>query len=146
MGNKVKRKTDRFVQFTRITSNTNYRDTKGIIKQFNESVRSYKRFVDVFNAGDEELAASKLHKAATELYMCCEWSLKNYLYKRYDAQLAAGEISQKERTDRIDDLSKGTTKLFVLLNELYRIADPAPISVGIDKRILLRNASINVNN
>lgn len=39
-----------------------------------KSVRNYKRFSEVYSAGDEVLASSKLHDAGTNLYMCYEWA------------------------------------------------------------------------
>ena len=72
-----------YQRFMLRNNNINYLDKSKIIQQFNSSISLYKRFASVLEAGDDELAAKKLHDAGTSLYQCVEWSLKNYLYKRY---------------------------------------------------------------
>lgn len=145
MKKSVKKKTDKFIQFKNRTNSVNYRDKKAIIAQFNKSVREYKRFSEVFSGGDEELAASKLHNAGTDLYMCCEWALKNYLYRKYDAQFAAHEIPSHSREYKINQLSSREATLEYLLNELEDFGIPPMDTIGIDSQKIIRNAKV-VNN
>ncbi len=123
----------------------NYRDEKVVIEQFNKSVREYKRFSEVFRGGDEELASSKLHDAGTDLYMCCEWALKNYLYRKYDEQLAAHEIPSQTREYKVNQLSAKTATIQYLLNELENIGIPSINTIGIDSKKIIKNAQV-VNN
>lgn len=145
MKKSVKKKADRYVQFRNKTNSTNYRDKKVIIDQFNKSVREYKRFSEVYSGGDEELASSKLHDAGTDLYMCCEWALKNYLYRRYDEQLVAHEIPSQLREYKVNQLSAKTATIAFLLNELGDIGAPSTVVSGIDRQKIIRNANV-VNN
>lgn len=141
----VKRKTDKFIQFRNRTNSVNYRDKRAIIDQFNKSVREYKRFLEVYSGGDEELASSKLHNAGTNLYMCCEWALKNYLYRKYDEQLEAHEIPAHSREYKVNQLSTKTATIEYLLNELEDVGIPSMNTIGIDSEKIIRNAKV-VNN
>lgn len=145
MKKRVKKKTDRYIQFRNRTNSINYRDKKAIINQFNKSVREYKRFSEVYSGGDEELASSKLRDAGTDLYMCCEWALKNYLYRKYDSQLVAHEISSRSREDKVNKLSTKTANIKYLLNELEDIGVPPIETIGIDSQKIIGNAKV-VNN
>ncbi len=145
MKKSVKKKTDRYVQFRNRTNSANYRDKKAIMAQFNKSVREYKRFSEVYSGGDEELACSKLHDAGTDLYMCCEWALKNYLYRRYDEQFAAHEISSHSREYKVDQLSAKTATISFLLDALEDVGIPSIVTTGIDGQKIIKNAQI-VNN
>lgn len=141
----VKKKTDKFIQFRNKTNSVNYRDKRAIIDQFNKSVREYKRFFEVYSGGDEELASSKLHNAGTNLYMCCEWALKNYLYRRYDEQLETHEIPAHSREYKVNQLSTKTATIEYLLNELEDVGIPSMNTIGIDSEKIIRNAKV-VNN
>lgn len=99
----------------------------------------------MFSGGDEELAASKLHNAGTDLYMCCEWALKNYLYRKYDAQFVAHEIPSHSREYKINQLSAREATLEYLLNELEDFGIPPMDTIGIDSQKIIRNAKV-VNN
>lgn len=145
MKKSIKKKTDRYVQFMNRKNYVNYRDEKVVIEQFNKSVREYKRFSEVFRGGDEELASSKLHDAGTDLYMCCEWALKNYLYRKYDEQLAAHEIPSQTREYKVNQLSAKTATIQYLLNELENIGIPSINTIGIDSKKIIKNAQV-VNN
>ena len=145
MKKSVKRKTDKFIQFRNRTNSVNYRDKRAIIDQFNKSVREYKRFLEVYSGGDEELASSKLHNAGTNLYMCCEWALKNYLYRKYDEQLEAHEIPAHSREYKVNQLSTKTATIEYLLNELEDVGIPSMNTIGIDSEKIIRNAKV-VNN
>lgn len=145
MKKSVKKKTDRYVQFKNRTNSINYRDTKAIIDQFNKSVREYKRFSEVYIGGDEELASSKLRDAGTDLYMCCEWALKNYLYRKYDEQLSAHEIPLHSREYKVNKLSSRTATIEYLLNELKDIGFPPTVTIGVDSQKIIGNAKA-VNN
>lgn len=145
MKKSVKKKTDRFVQFRNRTNSVNYRDKKAIIDQFNKSVREYKRFSEVYSGGDEELASSKLLDAGTDLYMCCEWALKNYLYRKYDEQLAAHEIPSHSREYKVNQLSTKTATIEYLLNELEDVGVPPTDTISVDSQKIIRNAKV-VNN
>lgn len=128
-----------------MTNSINYRDKKAIIDQFNKSVREYKRFSEVYNGGDEELASSKLHEAGIDLYLCCEWALKNYLYSRYDEQLATQEITSHLREYKVNQLSSKVANIKYLMDELGNtgIAPKDTICFNSDK--IINNAKV-VNN
>lgn len=145
MKKSVKKKADRFNQFQYRVNSINYRNKKVVIEQFNKSVREYKRFTEVFDAGDEELASSKLHDAGTSLYMCCEWAVKNYLYRRYDELLAAHEIEKSFREDKINKLSKKDATIKYLLSELEAFGVPATSAIGVNTDKIVQNAGV-VNN
>ena len=145
MKKSVKKKTDKFVQFRSKTNSVNYRDKKAIIDQFNKSVREYKRFSEVYSGGDEELASSKLHDAGTNLYMCCEWALKNYLYRKYDEQLEAHEIPSHSREYKVNQLSAKTATIEYLLKELEDFGVPSTDYIGVDSQKIIRNARV-INN
>lgn len=141
----TKKKTNKYLQFSRKTNNVNYRDQRAIINQFNKSIREYKRFIEIYSGGDEELASSKLHDAGTTLYMCCEWALKNYLARRYNEQFESHALSSQMRDYKIEQLSDQTTTLKVLLDELENIAVPPFIDTGIKSQKITKNAK-DVNN
>ena len=145
MKKSVKKKADRYTQFKLHSNSVNYRDIKAVIDQFNKSVREYKRFSEVLSGGDEELAASKLRDAGTDLYTCCEWAIKNYLHRRYDEKLRAQEISSHEKECKINWISSRDATIMSLLDELETIGSPKLSVAGIDKRKIVRNAS-GINN
>ena len=145
MRKSIKRKTDRYVKFRNSTNSVNYREKKAIIDQFNKSVRNFRRFEEVYSGGDEELASEKLHDAGTDLYMCCEWALKNYLYRKYDEQLSTHIIPQHVRNYKVDQLSAKNSNLGYLLDELEDIAEPNPVLAGINRDKIIKNAPV-VNN
>lgn len=145
MKKSVKKKADRYTQFKLRSNSVNYRDTKAVIDQFNKSVREYKRFSEVLSGGDEELASSKLRDAGTDLYTCCEWALKNYLYRRYDERLATHEIPSHAREYKVNWLSSKDATIMSLLKELADIGSPDPSIAGIDGRKIVNNAAV-VNN
>lgn len=145
MKKSVKRKAEKYNQFILSTNGINYRDKKAVIDQFNKSVREYKRFCDVLSGGDEDLASKKLRDAGTDLYTCCEWALKNYLYKRYDEKLKSGEITKHEREYKVGRLSSRKATIMMLLDELKILASPSVSSNGIDCQKILSNAK-EVNN
>lgn len=145
MKKNIKKKTDRFIQFRNTANSVNYRDKTAIINQFNKSVMEYKRFIEVYSGGDEELASAKLHNAGTDLYMCCEWALKNYIYRRYDEQLDIHEISSQDREQKINELSSRKATIKHLLDELKDVGVPSVITFGIDCQKILENARM-VNN
>ena len=140
-----RKKMDKFINFMNNTSDSNYRDKVVIINQFNKSVRKYKRFDEIYNAGDEELSSSALHEAGTMLYMCCEWALKNYLHSRYEKQYLLNEITKNVKERYIDILSTKTANLKYLLDELKKAADPKIALTDINCMLILNNAKI-VNN
>ena len=141
----MKKKADRYTQFKLHSNSVNYRDIKAVIDQFNKSVREYKRFSEVLSGGDEELAASKLRDAGTDLYTCCEWAIKNYLHRRYDEKLRAQEISSHEKECKINWISSRDATIMSLLDELEEIGSPELSAAGIDKRKIVWNAS-GINN
>ena len=91
------KKSQRFSRFIASANSVNYRNDAIIVEKFNESVRKYKRFLDINAAGDEEIASEKLRDAGTDLYQSCEWSLKNYLYKIAVLRFENGEITAEEK-------------------------------------------------
>ena len=145
MKKSIKKKADKYTQFKLRSNSINYRDTKAVIDQFNKSVREYKRFSEVLAGGDEELASSKLRDAGTDLYTCCEWALKNYLYRRYDERLAAREIPSQAREYKVSWLSSKDATIMSLLDELKDIGIPDPYSVEINDRKIVSNAAV-INN
>lgn len=141
----MKKKSQKFREFIMSSNAVNYRDAGIIIEHFNSSVRFYKRFEDVYAAGDEELAAEKLRGAGTYLYQTCEWSLKNYLSRRYDEMYRNCEMTVDEKIKKTDDLSKKNCNLYMLLNEFKEKSIPFYDSVGINCEDILKNA-FTINN
>lgn len=121
-------------------NNINYLDKSKIIQQFNSSISLYKRFASVLEAGDDELAAKKLHDAGTSLYQCVEWSLKNYLYKRYQELEAEALIGRAEKNSRIEQLNGRNSKLNYLLEEFKINSKPTYNSFGINTGVIEENA------
>lgn len=101
--------------------------------------------MEVYSGGDEELASSKLRDAGTDLYMCCEWALKNYLYRKYDEQLDAHEIPSHLREYKVNQLSAKTATMQYLLNELEDVGTLPTDTIGVDSQKIIRNAK-EVNN
>lgn len=64
----MRKKSQKFSRFIASANCINYRNDAIIVEKFNESVRKYKRFVDINAAGDEALASEKLREAGTDLY------------------------------------------------------------------------------
>ncbi|MBD5448889.1 MAG: hypothetical protein HDR28_01765 [Lachnospiraceae bacterium] len=141
----MKRKSRGYQSFLMRTGNINYRDTAQIVEQFNSSVSSYKRFASVLKAGDDGLAARKLHEAATRLYQCVEWALKNYLDKRYNEMETLGSFSQSTRILKVEELSRKNTNLIYLVNEFKKVSSPKYVTFGINVDIIVKNAA-DVNN
>ncbi len=140
-----RKKMDKFINFMNNANDSNYRDKEVIIRQFNKSVRKYKRFDEIYNAGDEEHSFSKLHEAGTMLYMCCEWALKNYLHSRYEKQHLLNEITKNVKERKITTLSTKKVNVKYLLDELKKVADPKIALTDINCMLILNNAKI-VNN
>ena len=132
-------KVERYNQFMNVVSGVNYLNKKKIISEFNKSVRAYRRFVEVLRAGDEELAAEKLHTASTALYFCCEWSLKNYLHEIYSS---SGEDCLE---NKLNTLNHRSTNIKKLLDELEEVGEPSIVDLCIDTKAILDNAK-DVNN
>lgn len=100
------KKSQKFSRFIASANCVNYRSDAIIVEKFNESVRKYKRFVDINAAGDEDVASEKLRDAGTDLYQSCEWALKNCLYKAAIARFDNGEITTEEKGNEIDFLKR----------------------------------------
>lgn len=96
----MRKKSQKFSRFIASANCINYRNDAIIVEKFNESVRKYKRFVDINAAGDEALASEKLREAGTDLYQACEWALKNCLYKAQLHDLKMGKFRLKKKEMR----------------------------------------------
>ena len=142
----MKKKAQRFHQFIDSANSVNYRDKAVIVEHFNNSVRLYKRFQDIYDGGDEKLAAIKLRDAGTNLYQSCEWMLKNYLHKSYEELYTLEKITLSERTQKVDQLSRRDTNLFVLLKEFENYSIPNYQQFGIRTKDILDNAGVTNNN
>lgn len=134
------KKSQKFSRFIASANCVNYRSDAIIVEKFNESVRKYKRFVDINAAGDEEVASEKLRNAGTDLYQSCEWALKNCLYKAAIARFDNGEITTEEKGKEIDFLSKKDTNLFKLIDAFKTKSNPAYVTLGINLDIILQGA------
>ena len=143
--NMKSKKKKQFDKFINSTNNVNYRDNKKIIDMFNTSIKEYKRFSEVYQGGDEDLASKKMHDAGTHLYMCCEWTLKNYLDRSYKEQFKVGSITSQIKQKKIDDLSSRNANLKYLFEELDQHGIPSPSACEIDTKKILINAK-EVNN
>lgn len=136
----MRKKSQKFSRFIASANCINYRNDAIIVEKFNESVRKYKRFVDINAAGDEALASEKLREAGTDLYQACEWALKNCLYKAAIARFENGEISAEEKGDEIDFLSKKDTNLFKLIDAFKTKLNLGHITYGINLDTILQGA------
>lgn len=136
----MRKKSQKFSRFIASANCINYRNDAIIIEKFNESIRRYKRFVDINAAGDEELASEKLREAGTDLYQSCEWALKNYLYKVAVERFENGVISTKEKGHEIDFLSRKDTNLFKLIDAFKQKSNPLYQTLGINLDTILYGA------
>lgn len=141
----MKKKSKGYQNFLLRNNNINYLDTPKIIEQFNSSISLYKRFISVLKAGDDVLATKKLHDACTSLYQCVEWSLKNYLNRRYQELETDGSIGKAERIRKTEHLNQKETRLNDLLDEFDISSNPNRKTLGIHTDIILNNAGL-VNN
>lgn len=138
-------KSQKFTEFINSTNTVNYKDFNVIIKNFNEAVRLFKKFEDIYRAGDTELATVKLRVAANTLYQSGEWALKNYLDRRYRELFEEGEISLENKVIAIDTLSKKDCNLYFLLEEMKLKAKPTIYESNLMCNEILNSAS-DVNN
>lgn len=141
----MSKKKKKLAEFLDNTRSINFRDTNIIIENFNNSFLHYNRFKELLKGQDEESASKRLRDAGNKLYNTCEWSYKNYLYKRYIQLFKEGTIKQSESDKMCAKLSSKDCDLRYLINELNRVAQPAPIEVGIDFKSISQNAYF-VNN
>lgn len=141
----MKKKSQKFANFILSANVVNYRENAVIIDHFNDSVSLFKRFQDINDAGDEQLASEKLRNAGTYLYQTCEWALKNYLHKRYMELETEGTYSLKQRTQKIDELSRKDATLFYLIKEFKNISEPSFKTRGINFNNILGNAQLTNN-
>lgn len=141
----MKRKSQKFRRFITSANAVNYRENAVIIDHFNNSISLFKRFQDIVAAGDEELAAEKLRNAGTCLYQTCEWSLKNYLHRRYVELGSDGTLNAEQKTQKIDALSKKDATLYNLIEEFKKISKPSYKLCGINFNDILGNAQLTNN-
>ncbi|SCX17622.1 hypothetical protein SAMN02910339_02457 [Lachnospiraceae bacterium YSD2013] len=123
----------------------NYRENSVLVDSFNASIRLFKRFQELKLAGDNELARMKAIEAGTSLYQCCEWTFKNYLFRRYIELVADGNMTMTERVEKTNALDSKRTRLSDLIASFKTYASPSYLSFEIDTDILLNNSQ-NVNN
>lgn len=120
----MKKKSQKFTSFVSRTQYVNYQDTSHIVSEFNHSVRLYKRFVVALNGGDDELAAKKLREAGTILFQVCEWSLKNYLHRRFAEMEKEGSMTSVLRERKTDNLQARTTNIGTLMGDFVEFSSP----------------------
>ena len=123
--------TSKYIQFVNRIKSNNYRNKKIIVDKFNSSVKAYKRFEDLFGAGDEERASEYLQDAGMALYVSYEWALKNYLDRRYSEQYRDGDISEEICKTKIAVLQR--TEMKYLSKEAESLCIPSFGSIGIDE-------------
>ena len=128
-----------------------FRNKSKIIVAFNSSrshFEAYKKFKDV----NPEKAEDELNTSGVKLYEVFEWSLKHYLYKRYQELASNGQISQHEAIKKKRGLLKSKFYLHgnlinvtteYLCDEMIQYADPAINIVSVDK---IKNNRWGVNN
>lgn len=138
-----KKKHQKYIQFVNRIKSDNYRNKKIIVDKFNSSVKAYKRFEDLFNAGDEECASEYLQDAGMALYVSYEWALKNYLDRRYAEQYRNGNISKQTCKNKMEGLQWKNLKY--LLQEAKSLCIPSLDSIGIDEKRIVEGAK-DVNN
>lgn len=138
-----KKKHQKYLQFVNRIKSQNYRNIKIIVDKFNSSIRAYKRFEDLFGAGDEERASEYLQDAGMALYVSYEWALKNYLDRRYSEQYKDGDISEEIYKQKIAVLQR--TEMRYLLQEARSLCIPSIGSINIDGEKIVAGAMF-VNN
>lgn len=139
------KKSNRYVTFIQSANSVDYRKDSVIIDRFNSSVRLFKRFQEINLAGDPELAREKLVEAGTSMYQCCEWALKNYLYKRYEEMYSNGELSQQDKISKIDKLASKKANIAYLVGDFKQFSSPLFSTLGISVDDITYKAN-NVNN
>ena len=138
-------KNDKYMGVVTGNSNTNYKDTKIVINQFNKSILNFKKFEESCFGGDVNLSFSRLHEAGTNLYMSCEWALKNYLSRKYDELYNSNTITNDVFLTKTGNLENRTATLKYLIDELSNYESSIIASKGINLETVLKNAR-NVNN
>lgn len=141
----MKKKSQKFTSFVSRTQYVNYQDTSHIVSEFNHSVRLYKRFVVALNGGDDELAAKKLREAGTILFQVCEWSLKNYLHRRFAEMEKEGSMTSVQQERKTDNLQARTTNISTLMSDFEMFSFPKHVTYGIIPQYVLNGAQ-EVNN
>lgn len=128
-----------------------FRNKSKIIVTFNSSrshFEAYKKFKDV----NPEKAEDELNTSGVKLYEVFEWSLKHYLYKRYQELVSDGRISQYEASKKKEGLLKSRFFLYgnsinvtteYLCDEMMLYADPAMDTASLDR---IKNNRWGVNN
>lgn len=111
---------------------SDFRNSSKIIFKFKSSrnhFENYKKYKEI----DLEKAQNELDTAGVELYQVFEWSLKNYLYRRYQELATNNKLTQHEATKKIRGLLYGRiyfkgNKINVdttyLSSEMENYADP----------------------
>lgn len=127
-----KKKHQKYLQFENKIKSDNYKNRKIIVDKFNSSVKAYKRFEDLFGAGDEERASEYLQDAGMALYVSYEWALKNYLDRRYSEQYKEADISEQTCKNKIEKLQRANMKY--LSQEAKLLCNPSFGSSGIDQK------------
>ena len=127
-----KKKHQKYLQFENKIKSDNYKNRKIIVDKFNSSVKAYKRFEDLFGAGDEERASEYLQDAGMALYVSYEWALKNYLDRRYSEQYKEADISEQTCKNKIEKLQRANMKY--LSQESKLLCNPSFGSSGIDQK------------
>lgn len=125
--------------------NINYTNNNEIIEGFNNSISLFHRFLSLLEGGDEIIASRKLRDAGNKLYNVCDWSYKNYLYRRYGELSSSGVITQSECKFLRNRLNTRDCDFKYLIHEMNRIAKPSPSDLGLNFSNISRNA-YDVNN
>ena len=128
-----------------------FRNKSKIIVAFNSSrnhFETYEKYKDV----DLVRAEDQLNTSGVKLYEVFEWSLKHYLYKRYQELASDGQISQRVANKKKEGLLKSRFYLNgssinvnteYLCDEMVLYADPSIDIASLDK---IKNNRWGVNN
>ena len=133
------------------TGLANFTDNKKIFTRFKTAEQCYRESLDYENS-DSEKATESMDSAGDALYQVFEWSLKNYLYKRYDELKANGTLTQSEAAKKQGILFKPSYKdsskkkrpvnTDYLFDEMKAYADPT-IDTASFQKILDNRRDVN---
>ena len=127
----MKKKSGNMKAFYARNKHVDYRDDSVIINEFNDSIRQYKRFETALNGGDEELAVKKIRDAADKLFRACEWTLKNYLHRRYIELEKEGQIKSNVRISKTDKIQSNIANLAYCIDDFEEYASSDYNTLGI---------------
>lgn len=118
-----------------------FRNKSKIIVAFNSSRNHFEAY-EKYREINPEKAEDELNTSGIKLYEVFEWSLKHYLYRKYQELVSEGRMSQRDASKKKNGLLKSKFKLGentinvtteYLCDEMILYADPAIDNNGLQK-------------